>query len=90
MAFKKGTPKPESSGRKKGSGNKLTQTVKEAFEIAFNEMQNEKTTNLLTWGKSNPTDFYKIASKLIPAELNAKITMPAVLQINLNGKPNNI
>lgn len=74
MSFKKGHQKISNSGRKPGSVNKLTQTVKQAFEIAFEQMQGEKNTNLLEWGKKNPTDFYKIASKLIPSEMNAKLS----------------
>ncbi len=32
MAFTKGTPKPEGSGRKKGTPNKLSATVRERLE----------------------------------------------------------
>jgi hypothetical protein len=69
MAFKKGN-----SGKPKGSQNKLTKTVKEAFEIAFNELQSDKKANLATWAKENTTDFYRLAAKLIPTSLNADLT----------------
>jgi hypothetical protein len=62
------------SGRKAGSANKFTKTVKEAFEIAFNELQGDKDANLVSWAKNNTTDFYKLASKLIPTSVNADIT----------------
>ena len=69
MAFKKGN-----SGKPKGSQNKLTKTVKEAFEIAFNELQSDKKANLAMWAKENTTDFYRLAAKLIPTSLNADLT----------------
>lgn len=69
----KGGKRP-GSGRKKGTPNKLTKTVKEAFEQAFNAMQAEPKVKLEAWGKENPTEFYKLASKLIPSEINAKVS----------------
>lgn len=65
-----GKPGP---GRPKGSENKLTRTVKEAVELAFNELQDDKDHKLVAWAKKNPTDFYKIAAKLIPAAVEGSI-----------------
>ena len=76
MAFKKG--KEKTGGRKEGCVNKLTKTVKELILDAFNELQKDKGANLLSWAKKNPTEFYKIASKLIPSEINASYNMPKV------------
>jgi hypothetical protein len=73
MPFKKGqsgNPK----GRDVGTQNRITKTVKEAFEIAFNDMQSVPGVRLGDWGKENPTEFYKISSKLIPSDVNATIT----------------
>lgn len=69
----KGGKRP-GSGRKAGVPNKLTKTVKEAFEQAFNSMQAHPGVKLDEWGKANPTEFYKLASKLIPSEINAKVS----------------
>lgn len=69
----KGGKRP-GSGRKAGVPNKLTKTVKEAFEAAFNAMQEHPDVKLEDWGKNNPTEFYKLASKLIPSEINAKVS----------------
>ncbi len=66
--------KTPGSGRQKGTPNKLTSTVKQEFEHAFKEMQTMPNVNLLHWGKDNPTEFYRLASKLIPADVNAKLT----------------
>lgn len=71
MAGKGG--KVEGSGRKKGTSNKLTTTVKDTFEKAFHLMQTKERVKLAQWGEDNPTEFYKLAAKLIPAEVNAKV-----------------
>lgn len=71
MPFEKGQQKK--GGRQKGSENKLTKTVKETVLAVFHEMQDDPKVNLLAFGKSNPTEFYKIASKLIPTEVNANV-----------------
>lgn len=73
MSFVKGqSGNPE--GRSKGTPNKLTKTVREKVLNVFNELQEDPKTCLLAWAKEEPTEFYKIASKLIPTELNATIT----------------
>jgi hypothetical protein len=71
MAFKKGQPKL--GGRTEGTQNKLTKTVKERVLEVFNELQEDPQSNLLSWAKEEPTEFYKIAAKLIPADINAKV-----------------
>lgn len=73
MAFKKGDPKPESSGRKPGSPNKLTRTVREVFLEVFNELQNDPNANLVAFAKKYPRDFYPLASKLIPTEITGAV-----------------
>jgi hypothetical protein len=73
MGFEKGKPRPENAGRKEGSVNKLTKTVKERVLEVFNELQEDSEANLLSWAKTEPTEFYKIAAKLIPADINAKV-----------------
>lgn len=75
MAFKKGDKKPENSGRKEGTPNALTRTVKETVLAVFNELQNDPTANLVSWAKSEPTEFYKIASKLIPMDVSASVQL---------------
>jgi hypothetical protein len=60
-------------GKPKGTPNKLTATVKEAVQLAFNALQEDSKANLTTWGKKNPTEFYKIAAKLIPTDVKAEV-----------------
>lgn len=70
-SFKKGEKRPNQG--KRGPG-KLTQTVKEAFEQAFKDLQGkESEAHLLTWARENPTDFYRIAAKLIPNAVEAEV-----------------
>lgn len=74
MAGRGSKPGERRGGRQKGTPNKLTKTVKEAFETAFEEMQGDPAVKLGAWGKANPTEFYKLAARLIPAEINAKVS----------------
>jgi hypothetical protein len=61
-------------GKPKGATNKITKSVKEAFEIAFSELQEDKEAKLSNWAKENPTEFYKLAAKLIPTSVSADLT----------------
>ena len=61
-------------GKPKGATNKITKSVKEAFEIAFNELQGDSEANLANWAKENTTEFYKLAAKLIPTSVSADLT----------------
>jgi hypothetical protein len=70
-SFKKG----ESKGKPKGALNKATKTVKDAFTEAFGKLQLKKGVNLADWGKENPTEFYKLCTKLIPQAVDATVTM---------------
>lgn len=66
--FKKGN-----KGKPKGAKNKITKSVKEMVKAAFDELQDDPKANLVSWAKRNPRDFYNIAAKLIPTEVDAKI-----------------
>lgn len=70
MAGKGSSPGERRGGRKKGTPNKLTQSVKQVFEEAFEDMGGAKA--LVSWGKLNQTDFYKLYARLIPQDINAK------------------
>ena len=69
MGFTKGN-----KGKPKGATNKLTKSVKEAFEVAFNQLQDDTDANLAEWAKNNTTEFYKLAAKLIPTSVSADLT----------------
>ena len=72
MPFKKGQS-GNKDGRPKGAENKITKTVKETVLAAFNDLQQDAKANITSWAKDNPTEFYKIAAKLIPTEVNANV-----------------
>ena len=71
MAKPKGSQKI--GGRTKGTPNKLTTSIKEAFVVVFDLLQGNKEANLETWAKENPTEFYKLISKLIPTDVKAQV-----------------
>jgi hypothetical protein len=83
MPFIKGKSGNE-KGREKGSKNKLTRTFKEILTDALEALQEDKKNNLEAWAKENPTEFYKIASKLIPSEISATVESKVITVIPPN------
>ena len=79
MAFKEGQEKI--GGRVKGTPNKLGTSVKDAFLEAFSILQQCDEVKLSVWGKENPTEFYKLCSKLIPAAIEMKAEIETVEQV---------
>jgi hypothetical protein len=73
MAFKKGQVQKAGPGRPKGVANKANRMFMEALSDAVEAMQNSKDHNLFAWGKKHPTEFWKIASKLLPTSIQADI-----------------
>lgn len=80
-SFKKGE-----GGRPAGVQNKFTRTVKETVLKVFNDLQDDPDVKLESWAKSEPTEFYKIAAKLIPTEVAGNIDSKITLHI-VRGKP---
>jgi len=83
--FEKGNP-----GKPKGATNKTTKLVKEVFADVFAELQNDPKAKLSVWGRENPTEFYKLASKLIPIQLASDPDNPlpqvTIFQLPDNGR----
>src|SRR5688572_25781079 len=77
--FSKGNP-----GRPHGAVNKTSRIVKEVFAEVFTSLQNDKTANLKAWAKKNPTDFYKLASKLIPLQVAGDHDNPLEVQSTID------
>ncbi len=59
-------PPAAGKGRPKGAKNKSTASIKGALVAAFDKLGGVKS--LVSWGKENPGDFYKIWAKLVPQE----------------------
>jgi hypothetical protein len=71
MAFEKGKS-GNPSGRPVGSENKTSIAAKQAFQLAFDKLGGHEA--LATWAAENPTDFYKLFSKLIPQDTNVNLS----------------
>lgn len=73
-------PPNAGKGRKKGSLNKSTASVKQALTDAFE--QRGGVAALLKWAKDEPTEFYKLWGKLVPHEVSGVDGAPiAVSQV---------
>lgn len=59
-------PGEHRGGRKKGTPNKVTQSARAAFQLAFDKAGGAKA--MTVWAKANPTEFYKLYARLIPVE----------------------
>lgn len=63
-------------GKPKGASMHLTKqmrTVKETVLNVFNVLQDDPEHNLTEFAKQYPKDFYQIAAKLIPTEINGTV-----------------
>lgn len=69
MAYPKGKPRPEKSGRKKGTPNKFT-SIKEAFLEVFCE---RGADGLREWAAKDAAGFYRTVATFVPKELRATI-----------------
>lgn len=83
MTFQKGHQRY--GGRAPGQQNKLTKTVKEAFGEAFELLGGAEA--LFRWGQTNKTEFYKLASKLIPTEVSMAIVETPEARVYPLGPP---
>ena len=85
MARPKGSPKL--GGRQKGTPNKTTAIIKDAITAVYADLlgsvENADNANahFLQWAKDNQTEFYKIASKLIPIQVGGDPDNPLIHEI---------
>ena len=66
-------------GRKKGTPNKVTATVKEVFMETFDKMGG--VPRMIAWADEEPAEFYKLYARLIPTE--AKVDLAGELNVTL-------
>jgi len=65
MPFEKG--KNKTGGRLPGVSNKFTGAFREAIQIVYNGLGGHEA--FLEWARENRTEYYRIASRLIPGEM---------------------
>jgi hypothetical protein len=80
MPFKKGQS-GNPAGKPKGTKHTMT-VFKEAVCTVYQDIGGDRS--FAAWAKKNPTDFYKIAARLIPQELTG--AGGAALSITINGE----
>lgn len=57
----------KTGGRRAGTPNRYTGAFREAVTIVYSEMGGHEA--FTRWAKRNKTEFYRIASRLIPVEI---------------------
>jgi hypothetical protein len=65
MPFEKGCSK--TGGRQPGTPNRVTTAFREAVLFVYDGLGGHAA--FLQWARKNPTEYYRIASRLIPAEM---------------------
>ena len=56
----------KTGGRKKGTPNKVTSTVKDNVLAVFDKIGG--VNQMAVWAQENPTDFYRIYARMLPQE----------------------
>jgi hypothetical protein len=81
MPFVKGEKRPQQAGRRKGTPNKSTQSVKEALTAAFEGIGGVE--KLIEWSKKerNRAEFYRLWAKLLPTQITGENGKPIALCI---------
>ena len=83
--FKKGDPKPLTSGRKKGTKNKFTSDIKQMVLNALNDPRIGGEEDFVKWieaNKRNREMFYSWLMKMLPSNVNIEGDLNVVYQIS--------
>lgn len=67
-AVPKRKPPAAGKGRKRGTPNKATASVKAALIAAFEKLGG--VPSLVKWAKDDPKEFYKLWAKLLPVDIS--------------------
>ncbi len=62
----------KTGGRQVGTPNKVTTIFKEAVRTVYEDIGGHAA--FASWAKENPTEFYRIAARLIPTEMTSQGT----------------
>jgi len=68
MPFQVG--KPKTGGRQVGVPNRFTTAFREAVQHVYDAIGGHEAFS--NWARENPTEFYRIAARLIPTEVREK------------------
>ncbi len=85
---RKPAKRPKTGGRTKGTPNKTTVAIREAVLSVFADLQAEagsENGHFLGWARDKPTDFYRLASRLLPLQVTGDDGGPVVTRIELVG-----
>jgi hypothetical protein len=74
MAKPKGSPK--TGGRQKGTPNRITRTVKEAIEAAFDELGG--VDYLVRTAERHPTAFLSLLGRVLPTEVSGGVNVDLI------------
>ena len=83
---KGGLPGP---GRPKGSANRATTALRAAIIAVFEDLQAKhqgegRHPHFLAWAAEHPTEFYKIAARQLPLEVDARAAIGMVVFRGIN------
>lgn len=71
----------KTGGRGKGTPNKVTTVFKDAVRTVYEDIGGHAA--FAEWARGNPSDFYRICSKLIPTEGGPLFDGNHTIQINI-------
>ena len=78
------SPRAKTGGRRKGTPNKTTAALRDAILQVFADLQVEtdgEYGHFLDWARDHSTDFYKLASRLLPRQLLVPEERPAITEV---------
>ena len=75
----------KTGGRQVGTPNKVTALFKEAVSTVYEDIGGHAA--FAAWAKENPTEFYRIAARLIPTEM---ATQGTSINVIINRFPSQI
>jgi hypothetical protein len=81
-----GEKRRKAGGRRKGTPNKSTLAIREAVLQVFADLQDrsgDANGHLLDWALGNPSDFYRLSSKLLPRQVTGEDGGPVITRIEL-------
>ena len=72
----------KTGGRKKGTPNKLSSTVRDNVVAVFDGLGG--TSHMLEWARTNPSEFYRLYGKMLPQGIELAAEAPIVSRLIIN------